>query len=338
MEVSKLIFASISSKESEYQMRVWEEGRDIALERVMVPLSAEAHKGSYGRIAVLGGNSHYTGAPFYAAMAALKTGADLAQIFTADEAAIPIKSYSPELMVVPVYNAKDADRLVRSNQMDSPEAQQLLKDFVNEVTALLEKLHCLVIGPGLGRCPLVFRAIAQIIDAAKEANLFLVFDGDGLAIFTLPEYRGILHGYKRAVLTPNVMEYKRLFDRDDAEADFASVIIVAKGKEDVIYSGNNHILTCAEEGGLKRSGGIGDVLSGILATLVAWHSILLELGTASPDDLPMACWTSCCFIKRATRRAYHSHRRAMAARDILNELGPAIHEMTKGQGADCNRC
>ena len=58
-----------------------------------------SYKGSAGRVAVFGGSKEYTGAPFYAATTALKVGADLAFVLCAEEAAVPIKCYGPELMV-----------------------------------------------------------------------------------------------------------------------------------------------------------------------------------------------------------------------------------------------
>jgi len=80
--------------------------KDI-VSRIVPRLTPNSHKGSYGRIGVLGGSERYTGAPFYSAMAALNTGSDLAFVFCAEEAAIPLKCYSPELMVTPVYVAKE---------------------------------------------------------------------------------------------------------------------------------------------------------------------------------------------------------------------------------------
>jgi len=50
----------------------------------------------------MGGSKEFTGAPYYAGMSSLKAGADLTYIFCAKEAGIPIKSYSPELIVLPV--------------------------------------------------------------------------------------------------------------------------------------------------------------------------------------------------------------------------------------------
>lgn len=52
-----------------------------------------------GRVGVFGGSEDYTGAPYFASMAALRTGADLTYVFTAEEAAPALKGYSPELMV-----------------------------------------------------------------------------------------------------------------------------------------------------------------------------------------------------------------------------------------------
>lgn len=109
-----------------FENSVWSQESTIrqqALDRCLLPLTAANHKGSSGRIGVLGGSKKYTGAPFYASMASLKVGADLAYCFCAEEASIPIKSYSPELMVVPVYRASEFDKLVKERKSKSDEAE-----------------------------------------------------------------------------------------------------------------------------------------------------------------------------------------------------------------------
>jgi ATP-dependent NAD(P)H-hydrate dehydratase len=70
--------------------------------RLIPRFSNLSRKGSHGKIAVIGGSFEYTGAPYYAALSALRTGADLVWIFCSEEAAIPLKSYSPEPIVVPI--------------------------------------------------------------------------------------------------------------------------------------------------------------------------------------------------------------------------------------------
>lgn len=91
------------------------------LDACILPLDSQSHKGSSGRVGVLGGSERYTGAPYYAGMAALHVGSDLAFVFCAEEASLAIKSYSPELMVAPVYSAKEYNRYTANGESDSDE-------------------------------------------------------------------------------------------------------------------------------------------------------------------------------------------------------------------------
>ncbi|CAF4855862.1 unnamed protein product, partial [Rotaria magnacalcarata] len=59
--------------------------------KLIPPLLFDGHKGEAGRIGVVGGSEEYTGAPIFAGMTALRTGADIVHIFCAKNAAIPIK-------------------------------------------------------------------------------------------------------------------------------------------------------------------------------------------------------------------------------------------------------
>lgn len=102
------------------------------IKKFIPKLTPELHKGQCGRIGVIGGSTEYTGAPYFASIAALKLGADLVYVFCSKEAAPVIKSYSPELIVLPVLN-------------DS--------DVVSKVEPWLPRLNSLIIGPGLGRNP-----------------------------------------------------------------------------------------------------------------------------------------------------------------------------------------
>eukprot|EP01041_Mallomonas_annulata_P014343 gene14343-30526_t len=148
--------------------------------RILPPLTRELYKGQMGKVGVLGGSRDYTGAPYYAATAALKFGSDLAYIFCAKEAAIPIKSYSPELMVTPFYCAETIRR-------DS------VMGMVNEVSNVFPRMHTLVIGPGLGRDDYLFRIVQLIIRKAMDEKLSLVIDADGLYFLSLDI--GLIQGY-----------------------------------------------------------------------------------------------------------------------------------------------
>jgi len=201
-----------------------------------------------------------------------------------------------------------------------------------------------VIGPGLGRCPLVCEATARIIQHAKKQKLALVLDADALWMLAQPPYRSLFENYNDApvVLTPNVVEYKRLLamsdDNENSNLLFQHATIVKKGQHDAVMKNGKELLSCLEEGGKKRSGGIGDVLAGTLGTLVAWNVILSskrqkEQNSNNNNDeedqrLALACWTACCFVKQATKQAFTEKKRSMTAPDVLECLGPAIDRMT----------
>src|SRR4051812_19059908 len=70
-------------------------------DKIIPKLDPFRKKGDNGVVGVIGGSLEYTGAPFYSAVSALKSGADLAHIFCHKEAATAIKSYSPEIIVHP---------------------------------------------------------------------------------------------------------------------------------------------------------------------------------------------------------------------------------------------
>jgi ATP-dependent NAD(P)H-hydrate dehydratase len=65
-------------------------------------LSKEMHKGQSGKIGVVGGSKEYSGAPYFAAISSLRAGADLSYVFTTKDTAPVIKSYSPEMIVLPL--------------------------------------------------------------------------------------------------------------------------------------------------------------------------------------------------------------------------------------------
>jgi ATP-dependent NAD(P)H-hydrate dehydratase len=158
-----------------------------------------------------------------------------------------------------------------------------------EVEPVLKRLHAIVLGPGLGRDALMQETAARIVAMVRKLEMPLVVDADGL--FLVQNRPEIVHGYASAVLTPNVMEFKRLCDAVGLDPEkveggkekvcaelarrFGGVTIVQKGKVDVISNGKETMMVDIE-GGLKRAGGQGDVLTGCLGTLLAWKKLYSE--------------------------------------------------------------
>ena len=200
----------------------------LYLRQIAPALDGQGHKGQAGRIGVLGGSVDYAGAPYYAGMSALRVGAELLYMCTAQEACGPIKGYSPELMVSGVYR--------HSHISDPSTADEEKKNMVEAMKAKLGRFHALAVGPGLGRHPEVLDAVASVIEAARESELPLVIDADGLWLIT--ERPELVKNYKNAVLTPNKHEYGNLAENvlgdrngqvSDLCAKLGGPIILKKG-------------------------------------------------------------------------------------------------------------
>ena len=283
--------------------------RSVALAplRLLVPpLVSTSYKGQAGKVGVVGGCFEYTGAPFYAALSALKVGADLSHVFCDEAAAVPIKSYSPELIV--------HGCLSQGSGIDEVEVARQ----ADEVTRWFPALTALVIGPGLGRDETLQAVASLVVQRAVAANLPCVLDADGLRVALANP--SLVRGAKWVILTPNKPEYGRLVaalsgggsgdtggatrgdtgtgtgtgtgtdtgtgaggtltgtgggNDDEGESvralaqGLAGPTIVRKGPRDIISDGRA-ILECTEEGCLKRCGGQGDVLAGSIATFAGW--------------------------------------------------------------------
>lgn len=272
------------------------------------PLAPAAHKGQAGRVGVVGGSLEYTGAPYFAAMTALRMGADLAHIFCAREAALAIKAYSPELIVHPVLDCGDP---------------------LSEIEEWLPRLHALVLGPGLGRRPQTFATLGHIIEAAKDRGIPLVIDAD--ALFYLNENYDVVQGYSHAILMPNRVEMARLYRAvvksamraDDVTPDHVKhvaqrlgVTILCKGANDVIATGEN-VLVCDVQGSPRRCGGQGDVLSGSAALFLYWA---YGGGDAKAHPLAptlLAAWAASALTRKAAALAFSHKGRGTLTSDML---------------------
>ncbi|CAI0466299.1 unnamed protein product [Linum tenue] len=308
----------------------------VSILRAITPtLDPTRHKGQAGKIAVIGGCREYTGAPYFAAISALKIGADLSHVFCTKDAAPVIKSYSPELIVHPV--------LEESYSVREEERKQVSAKVVAEVDKWMERFDCLVVGPGLGRDPFLLDCVSEIMKQARHSNVPIVVDGDGL--FLVANSLHLVHGYPLAVLTPNVNEYKRLVQTvlkcevDDADAhgqlsslakQIGGVTILRKGRSDLISDGDivNSVSIC---GSPRRCGGQGDILSGsFLLVLVLQY---FYLGHAKPfvaaDRNPtvLGCIAGSALLRKAASLAFETRKRSTLTTDIIECLGRSLEDI-----------
>lgn len=301
---------------------------DISLNNVIeiIPeLSYDAHKGQAGRIATIGGSKEYTGAPYFAAMTALRLGADLSHVFCAEAASIPIKTYSPDLIVHPMLDDENA---------------------VEQMKYWMPRLHALVIGPGLGRDEKVLLNVKGIIEVIREQQKPVVIDGDGL--FLITREPSLIENYPLAILTPNVVEYNRLFQAvmgrvpenenrvDDAtmlSRKLGGVTIVAKGLTDIITNGEV-VTYCTEKGSPRRCGGQGDILAGSIGTFACW-------ATRQPrdDSIPatiLSGFAGCSLVKHLNKLTFDECKvteagdagRSMVTEDMIKNIGRSLCLLT----------
>lgn len=220
-------------------------------------------------------------------------------------AAAVIKAYSPNLMVHPLMRQSPSPSRPHARDDDADDTDPA--SISARIVDMLPRLHVLVVGPGLGRDPLVQDVSARVIRAARERGLPVVLDADALQLVQADP--GLVRGYRLAVLTPNVVEFGRLTKALGIEAQvqeaqekvhghgqgrggggkeggetakvealaraLGGVTVVQKGACDYVSDGERS-LTVDVVGGKKRSGGQGDTLTGSIATFLGWRKAYLD--------------------------------------------------------------
>ncbi len=219
---------------------------------------AEAHKGDFGRLLVVGGSEVFSGAPALVALSALRAGVDLAYIAAPYKTAQAISSMSPNLITIKLEGAHL-----------NPRNTAVIKRYLKTSDAV-------VVGPGLGlhkETRTTLKEIAQLVD---EAKIPLLLDADGLKAFA--DFKKKLR--VPLVLTPHAGEYQILMGKTPSKelakkaievqraARKLGAVIVLKGQVDVICDGERVKFNFAGNPGMTV-GGTGDTLSGIVGALLA---------------------------------------------------------------------
>lgn len=229
--------------------------------KMVVKRSPDSHKGDNGRVLIVGGGEYF-GAPALAALAALRTGADIVTLAVPESVSGIVSSFSPNFILRPL----SGDVLTID---DLPAVRELMKK--HDVTA---------IGMGLGKGGGTVRAIKSIVSDAGK----LVVDADALMPLRFPK--------GRTIITPHAGEFERLGGAEipeDREGRVAAVrefskekgiTTVMKGREDVISDGSRVKVNRTGNPGMTV-GGTGDVLAGITAALYAITNDGFKAATAA---------------------------------------------------------
>ena len=275
---------------------------------VLDPRDPDANKGNFGHVLVLGGSTGKAGAAAMAGMAALRAGAGLVSVAVPKSILPTVAGFAPELMTIPL--------------QETPAGSFSVLNFEN-MRALSDGKRALVAGPGAGQDDETKQFIRAFVD---RCEMPVVIDADGLNAFAghVDQLTPIRHPL---ILTPHPGEMARLTgkkipeiqaDRVEIARAFAKehgCYLVLKGKNTVVAEpgGEVWINTTGNPG--MATGGTGDILSGILAGLVA----------QTPDNLLEAVIAGVYLHGLAGDLAAEAiGERGMIATDLLKTLPAAM--------------
>jgi hydroxyethylthiazole kinase-like uncharacterized protein yjeF len=266
-----------------------------ALGHLSAPRAADAHKGDFGHVLVVGGGPGMPGAARLAAEAAARCGAGLVSVATHVQHAAFLNAGRPEIMVQGV---ESADGLAN----------------------LLARASVVVIGPGLGRSDWSRLLLERVLDS----GLPLVVDADALNLLALDPLR-----CDNWILTPHPGEAARLLKVSAAQIQqdrFAAVcdlqaqlggVVVLKGPGTLIARELPPMHLCGLGNPGMASGGTGDVLSGAIAALRAQEMTAFEA----------ACAGVCLHARAGDVVAASEGDRGLLASDLI----PVIRRLINGR-------
>jgi hydroxyethylthiazole kinase-like uncharacterized protein yjeF len=254
------------------------------LQNLLPPRPRSAHKGHCGHVLIVGGDHGFAGAALMAAEAAARVGSGLVSLATHAAHTGAIVASRPELM---------------AHAVESPA----------ELGPLLERATVVAVGPGLGQSSWSSGLLARVL----ESRLPLVLDADALNLLARDPSRS-----ERWILTPHPGEAARLLETsaEVIQRDrFAAVtalrqrydgVVVLKGAGTLVAVVDGPPGICTHGNPGMASGGMGDVLTGVIAGLLAQ-------GLSRPD----AAQLGVCLHGAAADAAATEGERGMLAGDLM---------------------
>ena len=251
-QVGELVVGAIGSRAELYDHVKLEVVEPAMFADLLAPRPRSGHKGTFGHVLVIAGSRGKTGAAAMAGLAALRAGAGLVTVASAESAIPEIAGHAPELMTEPLRETESGAIALNAN-----------------LGAVLEGKTVIAMGPGLGRHPQIPALVSSI---AENSAMPMVLDADAL---------GPVSGGGTRVLTPHPGEMARLTGKSTAEVqadrlgvarDYATahgVTLVLKGQRTVLAFPDGRVWINPTGTPALGTGGSGDILTGMIAGLLA---------------------------------------------------------------------
>jgi NAD(P)H-hydrate epimerase len=244
--------------------------------RLLPERSPEDHKGRFGHVLVVAGSTGKAGAAVLTGWGALRGGAGLATVASPSSARAEVAGFAPELMTLPLPSSREG---------------QLGKQAHKAVLELEGTFNVLALGPGLGQAAATQTEIRRLV---QRSRLPVVLDADGVNAFE-GRYRGALRKHAAPlIVTPHPGEASRITGLKTAEIQSDRVgaarriaaeiggICVLKGYRTIVADAQGRAFINPTGNPGMASGGMGDLLTGLIAAFVAQECEPLEaaiLGT-----------------------------------------------------------
>ena len=270
------------------------------IRHLFAPRRKDSNKGLYGHVLVVGGSFGKSGAPAMAGLGSYRSGAGLVTVAVPESVLLSVAGFRPELMTEPIDRVDD----------------------------LLGKMSVLAVGPGLGTAEETVRFVKRLYE---DARLPAIVDADALNALagTLPKTN------KTRILTPHPGEMSRLTGKSTKEiqanrlgaaeelAADSGATIVLKGDRTVIAFPDGETWVNPTGSPAMSTGGTGDILTGILAGLLAQHPPSKD-GNAWKHAVVAAVWLHGRCGELASNRW---GEQATLASDLLDFLPEAMNEI-----------
>jgi NAD(P)H-hydrate epimerase len=223
----------------------------------------DSHKGRFGFVLIVAGSRGMAGAAALCGAAALRSGAGLVRVATSTEVQATVASFEPSYMTYPL--PCDGNGVIQFGS-----AQPIVERLIGPADVV-------AVGPGLGQTDDIRELVRFLITSTGKP---LVIDADGLNAL-VGQTELLSHLNRPVVLTPHPGEFARLTgtgiaeiqsDRVGRAASLAALsdplVVVLKGAGTVVSDGRRYYVNTTGNPGMA-TGGTGDVLTGVIAALLA---------------------------------------------------------------------
>jgi len=224
-----------------------------------------SHKGVNGRVLIVGGSEFFHGAPVLSALGALNSGADLVYLMVPEDDVKFMRAVYPDFIINPFYGSHFSMKSV---------------ELILQMAAGCDVI---LIGPGIGSSEDTQEAILHVI---KNLRIPTILDGEAIQVFQ--KIKDI--PYQPIVITPHHNEFENLTGKEiKIESSLSSKVvlirtiatdlklnILLKGPQDLIASEGGDVVSNLTGNAGMTVGGSGDVLSGIVASLIGQGATTFE--------------------------------------------------------------